>query len=167
MKAVASKQKKEGFNYQFCVENGELIMTDGENIDTDRIRDQILADCEKYELDVQCIGYDVWNAEQLCNKQLRLEHGFNAEPISPTYQSIGRATGFLEQLIVGGNIHHNDNTLMNWNVANCVVKRNHNEDIIPNKRDSASKIDGVSALVYSLTRWILDNDQHPILFLAS
>lgn len=165
IKAAAIKEKREGFPYRQVAADGQLILTDGDTIDYECIRQQVVSDAKKF--DIVCLGYDYNGAEHLCNQELRLQHGINCEPIVPNYESICRATMFYERMLVAGALHHNDNRLMTWNVHNTVVAKNWNEDIIPSKKSSTSKIDGVSATVYAFRQWIIDNQQSPMIILAT
>jgi len=154
-KIASQKQRKDGFQYLDEADKGNIILTDGDVIDYERIRQQLNDDAKLF--DILKIGYDTWGAEQLVNQELRLQDGFLCEPIHPTYQGIARATSYLEQCILNQRMHHNNDKMTNWEIANVVCKKDYQENIIPNKRDSTARIDIISALIYALSRWMLDH----------
>ena len=68
--------------YRNWVRSGWLIATEGDCIDYDKIRDDILKDAERFN--IKMTGFDVWNATHL-RTQLQAA-GLEVEPFPQTYQ---------------------------------------------------------------------------------
>ena len=58
----------------------------------------------------------------------------------------------LESLLAAGRIKHDGNKVMRWQISNVVRWEDNNENIRPDKKKSADKIDGVMSLVMALAR---------------
>ena len=136
-------------SYGLWAEQGHLILTDGDVIDYRFIRKQVLEDSKRYEI-IQ-LGYDPWNAEQLCNQQLGQEDGLNVIEVRQTIGVLGQATAEFERLLQAGKLRHGGNPILNWMAGNCVVRNDANDNIMPCKRTSAGRIDGVMATIIALS----------------
>ncbi|MBX9792250.1 MAG: hypothetical protein K2Y37_25400 [Pirellulales bacterium] len=102
------------------------------------------------------IGYDPWNAELLCNQQLGQEDGFEVVEVRQTISVMGPATAEFEKLLRAGRLRHNGNPILTWMAGRCAVRHDQNENIVPTKKDSTGRIDGIVASIIGLSRALDD-----------
>lgn len=141
------------------VRQGHMVATDGNVIDYDYIYDQILDDCDAF--DVQSIGYDPWNSTQLTN-----DLSAEAVPLVKVrqgYATLSSPTKELNRLLRRGTkaqpmVRHGANPVMRWMVDNLAVVMDKAGNVQPDKAHSGDKIDGVSALVDALSEAIAHGD---------
>ena len=125
--------------------SGWLIATEGDCIDYDKIRDDILKDAENFNIEM--IGFDVWNATHL-RTQLQAA-GLEVEPFPQTYQRFSPVAKRAEVLINRQVIEHHGDPVLSWALSNVVIETDANANIKPNKKQAANKIDPAVAFLMS------------------
>ena len=95
-----------------------LIATEGDCIDYDKIRDDILKDAENFN--IKMIGFDVWNATHL-RTQLQAA-GLEVEPFPQTYQRFSPVAKSAEVLINRQVIEHHGDPVLSWALSNVVME---------------------------------------------
>jgi phage terminase large subunit-like protein len=145
---LQDRELQDRVSYGVWADQGYIILTDGEVIDYRFIRQQILQDAERYRI-IQ-VGYDPWNAELLCNQQLGQEDGLPVMEVRQTIPFLGQATAEFERLLQAGQLQHGGNPILTWMAGNCVVRTDANNNIMPSKKHSASRIDGIMATIIAL-----------------
>ncbi|AOF52567.1 terminase [Rodentibacter caecimuris] len=138
--------------YQNSVRNGWLIATEGDCIDYNKIRDDILKDAENFN--IKMIGFDVWNATHL-RTQLQAA-GLEVEPFPQTYQRFSPVAKSTEVLINRQVIEHNGDPVLEWALSNVVMETDANANIKPNKKKAANKIDPAVAFLMSFGTYQLE-----------
>lgn len=138
--------------YRQWVKQGWLITTEGDCIDYDKIRDDILKDAERFN--IKMIGFDVWNATHL-RTQLQ-NAGLEVEPFPQTYQRFSPVAKSTEVLINRHMIEHNGDPILTWALSNVVMETDANANIKPNKKKSANKIDPAVAFLMSFGTYQLE-----------
>lgn len=137
-------------SYDVWAREGFLHLTEGDVIDYEEIKAQVLSDCERYE--VKEITFDPWNATPFTNDLQRA--GIEIERIVKFPQTFENFAGptkqLLEVLIPKKRIAHLGNPVLRWMAANLVVKEDNNGNKRPIKKSNAAKIDGVVALIMAL-----------------
>lgn len=136
------------------VKQGWLQTTPGNVTDYDFIKEQILADCDKF--DVISIGFDRWNATHLANQLLEQD-----VPLVKTGQgflTMSPAMKEIQRLVLKGRrdhplLRHGGNPVMRWMVDNLAVATDAAGNVKPDKANSGDKIDGVSALANATAEW--------------
>lgn len=148
-------------DYSAWVRDGWLVETPGSVIDFEFIRKEILQ--LRQLLRVRQLGFDPWNATQL-STQLQGD-GFSVDPKVKKEQLVELRQGMrtlsepskeFEKLIVEGKIRHGNNPVMRWMVDNAAIRRDANDNIAPDKRSAAGRIDGVLASIMALSRVIVE-----------
>lgn len=134
--------------WHFGDDSSELIA--GVSIDYRAIRRQINENAERYE--IWEIDYDPWNAELLCNQQLGQEDGFEVVEVRQTMPSLGPATAEFEKLMQAGRIWHGGHPILTWMMSHCAVRNDDNDNIMPSKKRSTDRIDGIVASIVGLSR---------------
>lgn len=146
----ARRWEQEQVPYPEWIAAGLLRVTDGNLIDYDVIREDIVELAGLYEI-VE-IGYDPWNATQLAT-QLQ-DEGAAMVRIPQTYGGLSAAAKTAEGLIASKNVRHDGNRVMRWMVLNVEKQEDGNGNMKPNRKRSADKIDGVTAWLMALNRAI-------------
>ena len=138
--------------YRNWVRQGWLIATEGDCIDYDKIRDDILKDAENFN--IKMTGFDVWNATHL-RTQLQAA-GLEVEPFPQTYQRFSSVAKSAEVLINRQMIEHNGDPVLTWALSNVVMETDANANIKPNKKKAANKIDPAVAFLMSFGTYQLE-----------
>lgn len=141
------------------VKQGWLNTTPGNVTDYDFIKEQVLADCEFF--DVLSIGFDRWNATHLANQLL--EEQVPLVKTGQGYLTMNPAMKEIQRLVLKGKraeplLRHGGNPVMRWMVDNLSVATDPAGNVKPNKANSGDKIDGVSALANAVSEWVLNSE---------
>lgn len=138
-----------------------LISTAGDQTDFQRIEDDLIKDCDTFN--VQSIDFDRALASQMQQGLMRrLEPRMGQDAVEKFVLTVKQdsvtmdgAMKMAERLVLGKKIEHDGNPAMAWMVSNVVAKRNDvTDEIHPRKaggKDSANKIDGPVALFTCLS----------------
>lgn len=129
---------------------GVLILTEGERLDQQRVEDDLRDDCEAYA--VQEIVFDSWNASQLVARMLA--DNYPMVDLAQTVKNLSIAMKELDTMMLGGDLSHNNDPVLNWNMANVTARQDKNDNLFPNKSSEYAKIDGARALLNALARII-------------
>jgi phage terminase large subunit-like protein len=148
--ALEERERRDHVSYSSWARQGLVTLTEGDVVDYRFIRKQVLDDAKRYKI-VE-IGYDPWNAELLCNQQLGEEDGLKVVEVRQTIQLMGPATAEFEKLLKDGRLRHGDHPVLRWMAGNCVVRQDQNENIMPSKKRSTARIDGIVAIIIALSR---------------
>ncbi|ONK09446.1 terminase TerL endonuclease subunit [Streptomyces sp. MP131-18] len=135
------------------VRQGWLTVTPGEVMDYDYIRNDIATDREFF--DVRAIAFDPWNSTQ-CITDLMADDA-PMEEMRQGYRSMSPPLKELGRLLRQGTerkplFRHGGNPVMRWMIDNLAVATDASENVKPDKRNAADKIDGVPAAVMGLDR---------------
>lgn len=134
------------------VKQGHLVLTPGDVTDYDFIRDQVLQDLDRY--DVQSIGFDPYNATQLTNDltaagapMMKVRQGFIT--LSPPTKEIQRLVRIGRR--DAPMLEHGGNPVVRWAIDNLAVARDAADNVKPDKEHSGDKIDPFSALATAMS----------------
>ncbi|MCZ5618681.1 terminase large subunit [Escherichia coli] len=116
--------------YRQWVKAGWIRTTPGDCIDYDRIRDDIMADAENFN--IRLVGFDTWNATHL-RTQLQ-GAGFEVEPFPQTYLRFSPAAKSFEVFVNRKVIVHRGDPVLAWSMSNVVMQSDANANIKPNKK---------------------------------
>lgn len=160
--SIQKRSREDRVPYDVWVRDGFMYATPGNIIDYDFIRQCILEDAERFDIqgmryrdedDVPEIAYDRWNATQLVT-QLTGD-GFTMVPFGQGFASMGAPTRELEKLIVGQLLAHGGHPVLRWMAANAAARQDPAGNIKLDKGASTERIDGMIGLVMALGRAIL------------
>ena len=149
----ASDNNKNKDAYQGWVNGKYLISVHGDEIDFNRIRDNVLELASDYP--PKEIAYDQWRASQLAH-QLE-EEGASPVEVKQGY-ALSPAMRELEAAIQSGRFHHDGNPVMTWMASN-VVTRELKGNLCPMKESNDRKIDGMVALLMAISRAMTDESE--------
>lgn len=135
-------------HYAGWVNAGQLVTTDGDMIDMDRIEEDILDDCRRFN--VREVVYDPFQATMLVS-HLQNE-GVQCVEYRNTVQMMSDPTKNLDGLIMSGKIIHDGDPVLTWMMSNVVCRTDQKDNVMPNKERAENKIDGAIALIMGLGR---------------
>ena len=97
---------------------------------------------------IKAIAYDPWNARDLVNRLM--ERGAPMIEFRQGVRSYNGPMKELDRVYAGGLLNHGGDEVLAWNASNVVARRDENENIAPDRRNSQEKIDGYVALLMGL-----------------
>ena len=121
---------------------GYLTLTNTPIVDQNFVMKYILDECEKYNLDIQCLCFDPANASKLMTDLS--DQGYTVEEVFQSHKSLNESTqGFREQ-VFAGNVAYTHNPLLNYAMSNAVIRTNNG--LIKIDKDATTKrIDPIDA----------------------
>jgi phage terminase large subunit-like protein len=141
-------------NYQQWLHDGHLIGIDGPTVDLSIVREDLLKDSERF--DIQQIAFDPWAALET-QQELQRELGQDKIiSIPQNTKNLSYPMKQLEALVLEKRIHHDGNPALTWMMSNVVAHEDANENIFPRKEKPENKIDGAVALIMALSRAMAD-----------
>lgn len=145
--------------YKVWAQQGFIKTTAGNAIDYETIENDIREDLKRF--DIREVGYDPWNATQTA---VRLgDEGVQMSEVRQGMASLSEPTKELERLVISGFLRHNRNPVLDWMAKNVSVKEDENGNKRPVKPASKSRfrIDGISATVMALARYLQVRPEEP------
>ncbi|EMQ4854949.1 terminase large subunit [Morganella morganii] len=134
---------------------GHLELTDGEVVDHDIIKADILAWCEGEDL--RELGFDPWSAVQFSRRLA--EEGIPLVEVAQTVKNLSESMKTVQADVYSGKFHHDHNPVMSWMMSNVTVKPDRNDNIFPNKSTPENKIDGPFALFTAKSRQMVNGGE--------
>lgn len=138
----------ENEHYQGWMREGRLTVTDGEIIDFEQIRDDII-DLSGW-LTVREVAYDPHQATMLVTALMK--EGVPVIEFRPTVLNFSEPMKQLDALIRAGQIAHDGCPVMTWQISNVVAREDAKDNVYPRKERAENKIDSVVALISALGR---------------
>lgn len=136
-------------NYMQWGREGYIELTPGNTIDYRFIRKRINEIAKKYRL--IDIGYDPYNASHIA-QELQEEDGIVMVEMRQGAATMNEPSKEFERRVLAKTIRHSGNPVMRWMVGNVTIRVDANENIVPDKKKSAEKIDGVVATIMGIGR---------------
>jgi phage terminase large subunit-like protein len=127
---------------------GLVKLTEGNITDYDVVREDILREAEKYQ--VEELAYDTWNATQLAT-QLQQE-GLDVVPMQQGGAAMSEAAKALAAMVAEGTLTHGNHPVLRWMAANVAVREDLQGNIRLDRDKSGDKIDGIAALTMAIAR---------------
>ncbi len=141
----------ENFHYQGWQIEGHLTATDGNVIDFERIRDDVLEDAQDFNL--MEFAFDPFQATMFINSLMA--HQIDCIEVPSQVRVLSEPMKWLDQLIKEGRVHYNGDPVMSWQIGNTVARIDAKDNVYPRKEKPESKIDAVVAIIMVLARWML------------
>ena len=140
------RAKQDRVPYPLWVQQGHIIATEGNVIDYDAIKLQLIKDRERFN--IKQIKYDRWGATKLV-QDLEKED-FLCVPMGQGFSSMSPPTKEFEVLVLGGLAQHDGHPVLRWNLDNTYVAQDPAGNLKPDKSKSTERIDGVVAAIMGL-----------------
>jgi phage terminase large subunit-like protein len=146
---AGAAEKPTNQHYQKWVHDGDLIKTDGDEIDYAVVRTNILADIANYNVRELCV--DPYQST-LMKQEIVAETGVEIGIVTQNAPTLTIPMKWLRAMISSGRIHHDGNPVMTWCISNVIAREDGGENVFPRKERPENKIDGVSATLCVLAR---------------
>lgn len=130
------------------IAEGLLNVTDGNTTDIEAIYAKLDEFAEIFQ--IREVVLDPSNARK--QGQDLMEKGYEVFEFTQSKRTYNEPCRFLEQLLKDRQLRHGGNKVLRWMASNVAVEINHLNEIMPSKKKSAEKIDGIAALVMALAR---------------
>lgn len=138
--------------YLTWAKQGYITLTDGNVIDYDYIKAEIVKSSKEYQ--VEEIAYDPWGAAQIAIQLQAL--GFNMVEFRQGWNSMSEPAKEFERIIKKHELVHLDNPILKWNAMNVSISvQAEGENIKPSKAKSVERIDGIVCAVMAIGRSML------------
>ncbi len=151
---IEEKSKFEKIDYKRFVERGEAIACGDMVIDYAVVEDYILGLEEKYNVQIQAIGYDRYNALSTAQKLERA--GYTTVEIRQHSSVLHPPTKLLKEKILNKEFAYTENKLLEINFQNARCTYDTNKNLYVNKKKSKGKVDMVVSLINAL--YLLEKD---------
>lgn len=155
---VTRKVKEARVPYDVRIREGFLLATPGAVVDYDAVLEQVLKDCERY--DVREIAVDPWNSTQFFNNLQK--NGIDVKRLVIFKQSIEffhePTKKLIEELIPTRRIAHLANPVLRSHAANLTLKEDVSGNLRPAKNRQRGKVDGMFGVIMALGRSIANAD---------
>ena len=145
---IEEKTLAEKVNYRSFIEKGKVIACGDRVIDYSVVENFILSLEEKYNVQIQAIGYDRWNALSTAQK---LEHaGHNLVEVRQHSSVLHPCTKLLKESILSQKFRYMENGLYEINFQNCRCTYDTNKNLYIAKKKSTGKVDMVISTLNAL-----------------
>jgi phage terminase large subunit-like protein len=134
-------------------EEGWMKTTDGDVLDFERIKMDILEDRDEVGSQFQELGYDPWQARQLSTELIA--EMVNMVEVKANVGNFSEPMKEWEALIKSGRFHHNGDPVYRWSVSNVVCHYDLKDNIYPRKERPENKIDPAVATIIAMNRLML------------
>jgi phage terminase large subunit-like protein len=141
---IAKLERQHQVPYRTWADQGYIILTDGNTIDYDSVKHQIVDIASERNL-IKLLS-DPYNAKKLAEELLNND-GLPVEYVRQGYLSLSDPTKTLHELIMARKIRHGGDPILRWHASNAVVRRDPAGNIKLDKEKSRRKIDAMAALV--------------------
>lgn len=128
------------------VQAGHVEFTDGTSIDLGRIEQVVKEAAQVYDLRAVC--YDPWNAG--ATAQALEAAGIRVERFTQNSNTYNEPSRAFERAIGDGRLLHGGNPVLRWMASNCVAKTNGAGYLMPDRKRSRDKIDGIPASIMAV-----------------
>lgn len=144
--AVAQRTERGTIPYAGWVESGLIHQTDGDVADYAVIEEDVLELVHRFQ--PAQVAYDRWNATDLVNRLVAasvpmIEFRQGTQSYHPAMQE-------LEMAYVAGHLRHGGDAVLAWCASNLVPRRDANNNLAPDRKRSAEKIDDMVALLMAV-----------------
>ena len=151
---IDEKNAYEKIDYREFVRAMKAIACGDRVIDYAVVEDFILSIESKYNVQVQAIGYDRYNALSTAQKLERA--GYNTVEIRQHSSVLHAPTKLLKEKILKGEFKYTENRLLEINFQNARCTYDTNKNLYVNKKKSKGKVDMVVALINAV--YLLEQD---------
>jgi phage terminase large subunit-like protein len=151
---ITEKNAFEKLDYREFIRTGKAIACGDRVIDYAAVEDYILKIEETYNVKIQAIGYDRYNALSTAQKLQRA--GYNTIEIRQHSGVLHPPTKLLREKIIAGEFKYTENKLYEINFQNSRCTYDTNKNAYVNKKKSKGKIDMVVATINAV--YLLEQD---------
>lgn len=143
--------------YQKFIEEGSLIILEGNILDLDQVYDDLDAHILHMNYDVRSLGFDPYNAKSFVERWARENGPFGIVKVIQGMKTETVPLGELKKL-AGEKMLLFDEMLMQFTMGNCIVQEDTNGNRKLLKRRREEKIDNVAAMMDALVAYKNNKD---------
>ena len=151
---IEEKSVYEKVNYRELAKTHHVIPCGDRVIDYGRVEAFILGIEKEYDVQIQAIGYDRWNA--LSTAQKLEQNGYNMVEIRQHSSTLHAPTKLLKEKILNREFSYEKNPLLEINFQNARCIYDTNKNLYVAKKKSTGKVDMVVALINAV--YLLQQD---------
>jgi phage terminase large subunit-like protein len=137
-------------HYRSWEKGNKLDVTEGDIIDYEVIKEDILYDCKLF--DVQHVAYDPFQATQLVTQLM--EENVPVLQYGNTVRSMSEPMKQLQAMVASKQLIHDSDPVLAWEASNLVGKLDAKDNVFPRKELAKNKIDGMVALIMAIGAWM-------------
>lgn len=152
---AAAVEKPENQHYLGWAEGGHLVKTPGNMIDLNQIKEDAMADAERYL--IAEIAMDPWGSREIA--PALQQDGFTVVDLPMTTRNLSEPMKLIQALVDAGRFHHDDNPATVWMFSNVEVYPDRNDNIFPRKSSDEKKIDAAVAAIVAVARAMVGETQ--------
>jgi phage terminase large subunit-like protein len=139
-------------SYPGWANDGDLIVTPGDETDYATIEADILDLCKRFR--VESLAYDPWGSTQMA--QHLTEQRVNCVEFRATTANFSEPTKELDAAMRAGRLHHDGNGPLTWCIGNVVGHYDARSNVYPRKPRPENKIDAATALIMAIARCLTE-----------
>jgi phage terminase large subunit-like protein len=143
---VEERDRRASLPYKRWVQEGWLQVTPGDVCDYEFVEADLDRDLKDNR--VEKFAYDPWNARDIVNRLVA-----KSAPMVEFRQGIPSFAAPMQELarlITSGMIDHGGDPVLAWMASNVVARRDTNNNVAPDRKNSQDKIDGFVALAMAV-----------------
>ena len=143
--ALEKKVIEDKIPYDKWYKSGYLRLSGDSKIDYHDVTKWFLEEVEKNDLRPLWVGYDSWNAQFWCDEMK--SNGFDMIEVRQGFKTESAPLKQMRADLIDKKINYNNNPITKWNLSNCAIKKDDNENIMLSKEKARQRIDGVASLM--------------------
>ena len=147
----ATIELPENEHYRGWRDAGWITQTDGEMIDYEMIRNDLLGISERHQ--VLDLAFDPHQAMMMMAELAK--EGVPCVEVRPLVMNFSPAMKHMDGLIRSRKIIHDGDPVMTWMMSNVVAKADAKDNVYPRKERPENKIDGPVAHMMAMARWMV------------
>lgn len=149
---VRERSQRDAVPYDRWVEDGAIHAIPGEVIDQELMLGDIVDHIRPFYA-IDQVQYDPWNAAWMV-KELE-KYRFECAQCKPCFTNMNEATKQLLALVRTGRLDHGGHPVLEWMAENLVMYTDRAGNMMPDRKRSKEKIDGLVALVMALRGFLV------------
>jgi phage terminase large subunit-like protein len=152
---IERRSKTDRVPYRRWVDEGWIKATPGASTDHEVVEQDIIELCRRFA--IREVGYDPWIAEPMAQRLAKA--GIRLEKMRQGTANLNYPSKKLEGLVADGDLEHGNNPVLRWMASNVTIRTDANDAIMPDKKRSSEKVDGIVALIMALGRATVSGPQ--------
>jgi len=143
---LRERMRRDRVPYDLWAREGFMTLTPGATIRHEAIRQKVNEAAVTYNL--KDVGYDRWNSSELVTNLQ--DDGVEMVDVGQGMSSMSAPTKELLRLVLEQKLRHGNNPVLRWMVNNTQATVDAAGNVKPDKKRSASRIDGVVSTIIAI-----------------
>lgn len=146
---IVERSTRDKVPYELWRREGSVVATPGNVVDYEYVRTTLNEWATRYDL--REIAFDPFNATDLVTR-LEKQDGLVCVKVRQGFSTMSAPTKSVERAVLSRTLRHDGDPVLRWNLSNVAVESDAAGNIMPSKKVSTERIDGVAALVMAVDR---------------